>query len=179
MSTFGASFVFNSEVLKHLDIYREYNTAGLGEPIKTDEYDSMNGGADITWIVLHTLIFWAILIAFIEYRLCCLCCDSKQKQVTYEDNCAFLDQAANEATKKKPADSEEPSDNAVAIPEEDEEGDSSEVAQIVDAGNKKFKLRFNVKQKPQKQLAYKIDNLSLTVSGGCKREIDVINDLSA
>lgn len=54
------------------------------------------------------------------------------------------------------------------------------MAQIVESANQKLQLRFNVKQKPQKQLAFKIENLSLSASDGwCSKQIDVINDLSA
>lgn len=46
----------------------------------------MNGSADITWTIVHAIVFWVILLLLIEYRLPCFCCDTKPKQVTYEDN---------------------------------------------------------------------------------------------
>lgn len=133
MGATGTSFIFNSEVLKQLDVYRTFNEAGKGGDIVVDEYDSLNGGADITWTILHAFIFWFILLAVIEYRLPCFCCDTRPKQVTYEDNETFFGTAGGYKKQTTMSNSQQDAEEL-----EDEEGDSSEVAQIVEAANQKL-----------------------------------------
>ena len=62
-----SSIVFNSQLLANMSRYRDQNSLGKGDDIETDEGHSSNGEADIFWIIIHCIVFWVILIVFIEW----------------------------------------------------------------------------------------------------------------
>ena len=95
----------------------------------------MNNGLDVTWVILHTLIFWAIIIFIIELRIlkrivCCGCGKVRMKTVNNIDNLKFQEQ-------QKALNSD---------PDELSEDDDSEVGQIVEGvgedGEENLEVRF-------------------------------------
>lgn len=59
----------------------------------------MNAPADRTWIIVHTVFFWTLLICVIEYRLPFLCCDScRQKEISQFENDEYFGRGRNSAT---------------------------------------------------------------------------------
>lgn len=160
------TMMFNSKALYVLNRYRDGNSQGEGEPIETDEANEINAPADRFWIFVHIIVFWAILLFFIEWkvhRYICFCCTSRMREVRLEDNANFFGKLET---------SGEMSNNEY-------DGESSEVAQIIGDGEQ-LELRFNRKQTPKRQLAYTIENLSLVRRGRCCRKKEyLISDLSA
>lgn len=74
--------------------FRENNKAGVGEDIETDELHSMNAQADLTWMVVHIIVSWVLLIFIIEYRLHCICCDPRRmKEISQHDNDVYFGKA--------------------------------------------------------------------------------------
>lgn len=69
-----SSFIFNTRVLFNIHRYREFNVSGKGDELELDENADMNAKADIMWIIIHCIVFWAILILLIEWQLPCFCC---------------------------------------------------------------------------------------------------------
>ena len=127
-----SSIVYNSEVLKAIAKYRVNNNEGVGPDIETDEGHSMNAQADVTWMVIHIIFFWCLLIFIIEYRLHCLCCDPRRmKEITRHENDVFF----GNDTKEKGEDVDD---------EMAKDSESSEIPQIIGEGEN-MKLRFNVR----------------------------------
>ena len=104
----------------------------------------MNGKSDVTWTIIHIIFFWFYLLFFIEYRIPCLFCypSSRIRKVDQEDNDEFF--------------GKDESDLELYDQEVDEDGESSEVPQIISNDGEKFQIRFHAKQEPQRELAYKI-----------------------
>ena len=86
-----STVVYNSENLAALGRYRENNAAGVGPPIELDENHPMNAPADRFWMLIHVIFFWVLLIAVIEYRLHCLCCDPRKlREISMQENDEFF-----------------------------------------------------------------------------------------
>ena len=134
----SVSIVFNSQLLAALGRYREGNTLGTGEPVVLDEADEMNAPADRFWILVHIVVFWLILILLIEWKVHSICCGSRMREVRSVDNAEFFGK-------------QEPSSEL----NQEDDGESSEVAQII-GDAEQLELRFGQKNKPKRELAYKI-----------------------
>ena len=113
--------------------YRVQNELGKGDPVITDEEHQMNGKSDVTWTIIHIVFFWFYLLVFIEYRIPCLLCypASRIRKVDQEDNDEFF--------------GKDDSDLEI-FSQEESEGESSEVPQIISNDGEKFQIRFHAKQ---------------------------------
>ena len=128
----ASSILYNSEVLKNLAIYRDQNPLGVGLDIEVDENHALNGRADQMWTFFHGVLFWVILMICIEWRWPCFCCyfpATRTKQVKQLDEDEFFGR----------------NDEDYYV---DEEGESSEMAQVVNEGNR-LQLKFAAKNEPK------------------------------
>jgi len=89
-------------------------------------------------MVVHIIVFWFILLVFIEWRFPCVFC-KRAKLITVEENEAYFSQLQDQT---------------------DEDAESSEVAQIQGDG-KDVEIRFVTKQKPRKELAFMFKDFQL------------------
>ena len=163
MTSSMMSIMFNSEQLWALQTFRDVNIDGEGDDIPTDEYHPDNQPADIFWMWFHLIFFWFVLIALVEWKLLCYCCQGFGK-ISERDNMRYFDEQA--------------------VFDTDDGGESSEVAHVVGEG-KDLEIRYQTKSKPQKQLAYHLERFSLRKPRACcglcfccKRDV-LLSDLSA
>ena len=94
----------------------------------------MNGSLDILMIIFHCVLFWIILIFFIEVKICSICCGSRMnRDMTFEDDEEFNRNRTTDANTNN------------------QQASSSESAQIIgedEGAPGKLQLRFKRKQKP-------------------------------
>ena len=127
MESVMSSMLFNSKLLWALHRFREQNSQGDGDEVEMDERHEMNGESDKNWIYLHIIVFWIVLILFVEWRFP-FCDCSRIGRISDEDNRSVFGDQQEE-------------DNVV---EENEKGldhsESSESVKIGDGDGDSFRL---------------------------------------
>ena len=68
-------------------------------------------------ILAHCAVFWFILIFFIEFKICSICCCNRRmrKSVSFEDNDKFISQIIKSQQFAQPADEDEQSSESAQI----------------------------------------------------------------
>jgi len=82
--------LYNSEVLKVIAAFREFNDKGEGDVIESDEYAAVNTQADILWMLVHFIFLWLVLLLLLEYQLPCCCCFN-MRRIHKKDNLQYFD----------------------------------------------------------------------------------------